>query len=524
MKLIFSALIILSFSIACLAQNDDLQYNPKLINWYLQEYQKGGIAGTNVEKAYQWLNEHHKKPSKKVIVAIMDSGVDIDNDELKDKIWTNKDEIPDNGIDDDKNGYIDDIHGWNYIGNSEGKNINYENFEYTRVYKQKDTSNPFYDEAAELYAEELAKQQTIKQNLAKFEDNYQTSKEVIKRYCGRDVNSFEEAKKIIPLNEGVDNAREFLMYLYRSGFKDEMYLQLKKNNKEYLEYFLNKDFNPRAIIGDDPEDIEDANYGNADVEGNRADHGTAVAGVIAANRQNNAGIKGIADNVELMILRTTPHGDERDKDVALAIRYAVYNGADIINMSFGKTISPQKSFVDDAVRYAEEKGVLIVHSAGNDGKNIDYTPSFPSDQYLNGREPRNWINVGASARIHNKTLAAKFSNYGNGHVDLFAPGVDIVCLDTANNYTQQDGTSLSGPVVTGIAALVLSYYPDLSAEQLADILKKSVTKIKHPQKVYKPNLTGKKNTKIRFDELCKSGGIVDAYHAILMAEQSTTTP
>jgi subtilisin family serine protease len=305
---------------------------------------------------------------------------------------------------------------------------------------------------------------------------------------------------------------------YEKGFTEEDLDEYIAHVNDYLEFHLNKDFTPRIIVGDNPYDLSDRGYGNPDVKGPDSRHGTGVASVIAANRGEGIGIDGIADLVEIMVIRSTPNGDERDKDVALAIMYAVDNGARIINMSFGKDFSPQKEFVDQAVKYAEEKGVLLVHAAGNDGANIDIVGNFPSATYSNNIKASNWIEVGANAKFADKELATSFSNYGGNNVDIFAPGHDIIAADTSNTYSTNSGTSLAAPVVTGVAALLMSAYPDLSPQEIKDILMVSSHQPKKPRKVYLPGDNEKKQ-KVKFKELSQSGGIINAYEAMVEAER-----
>lgn len=511
--LTISLLLAAHFLFAQVYSTGELDQN--YLNWYNRDKTHDDVHGTSVDKTYRELLLN-KQPKKTIIVAVIDSGIDIYHDDLKEKIWVNEDEIPNNSIDDDKNGYVDDIHGWNFIGNEKGENIRYENLEYTRIYKSS-SSYPDYEKAKELYEVEISKKRKEKENILKFEDAYYSAKNTIKELTGIEISSITDLNKISSGDDRVLRARDFLTSRYKQGFTEKGLLNLKTYNNEYLDYFLNIDFNPRTIVGDDPEDINDNQYGNPDVVGPRADHGTSVAGVIAAVRDNGIGINGIVSHVKIMCLRSTPRGDERDKDVALAIRYAVDNGASIINMSFGKQFSPQKIFVDEAVKYAEQKNVLLVHGSGNDGKNIDETPSYPSDSFIDGKEATNWITVGASGMEDDEKLAAIFSNYGEKHVDVFAPGVNVVSLDSSNTYNVHDGTSLAAPVVSGIAALILSYYPHLDTPALIQILLNSSYK-PDKQKVLIPDLFNSKRKKVKFTSLCKSGGIINAYNAMKIAE------
>jgi subtilisin family serine protease len=297
-------------------------------------------------------------------------------------------------------------------------------------------------------------------------------------------------------------------------------LRYKAHVRESLEKYLNVDFNPRALVGDNPADITDTNYGNPDVKGPRSNHGTSVAGVIAAGRGNGLGVDGIATDVRIMCLRSTPNGDERDKDVALAIRYAVENGADVVNMSFGKAYSPEKKFIDDAVRLAEQRNVLLVHGSGNESQDIDAAESYPSDRYLDQTEATNWINVGASGLTSDETLASFFSNYGQRHVDIFAPGENIISTDSSSTYSMNDGTSLSAPVVAGVAALLLSYHPELKPQDVIRILEESSIKM-DKLKVLQPGRGKEERKRVKFNTLSKSGGIVNAYEAMKLADKTS---
>ena len=513
MKLLTPALLLFSvLSHAQVSTVDSLE--KKYLNWHNLDEKTNSIFGVGTTRV--WTELLSDRPVKKtIIVAVIDGGVDIQHDDLKESIWVNEDEIPNNNIDDDHNGYVDDIHGWNFIGNSKGENIRQENLEYTRICRAGE-SHPDYERAKTLYFKELGERQKEKSNLESFERSYRNAKAIIKQQTGITVNSLKDLDPI-PTDASADviNAKRFLASRFERGFTETILKALIDENYEYLNFYLNLDFNPRPLIGDNPAAL-DGVYGNPDVEGPRADHGTAVAGVIAAKRNNGLGIDGIAE-VKIMCIRSTPDGDERDKDVANAIRYAVDNGAHIVNMSFGKQFSPQKKLVDDAVKYAEQKNVLLVHSAGNEGENIDTNESYPSDRDLNNVEATNWISVGANDMNGDESLAAPFSNYGEKHVDIFAPGVNIISLDSSNTYNMHDGTSFSAPVVSGVAALILSYHPHLKPAQLIDLLMQTSTKpVK--LKVLQPGREEKRG-KVKFNELSKSGGVVNAYEALKKADE-----
>jgi subtilisin family serine protease len=508
--------------------------NKKYLNWYNLSPVNDKEQGAAVYQAYNEILKT-KSPSKKIIVAVIDGGVDVKHPELQGKLWFNKLEIAGNGIDDDKNGYIDDIHGWNFIGNSKGENIQYENMEYVRIYK---TLNPKFGKIQSIdeinssdrasyelyiscktkYDEELKKYENRKRNLDDFEKKLTTNENILKEYLKKDSLVQADVEAIQSDSSDVTAAKQYLLDLYKKGYTSS-YLSVRRERVNvYLDYYLNLDFDPRKLIADNLEDINDNKYGNNDVTGPSSFHGTFVSGIIAANRNNGIGIDGIAENVEIMAVRVVPDGDERDKDVALGIRYAVDNGANIINMSFGKYFATNKKFVDDAIKYAEEHNVLMVHAAGNEAENLDKLVHYPTKILDNGSTAQNWLTVGASTDILNEDICAVFSNYGKESVDLFAPGVNIISLFPGNSYDMGGGTSYASPVVAGVAALVWSYYPELTATELKSIILKSG--LKHSrEKVNVPNMTSKEKTKERFSKLSVTGSIVNSYDALLAAQK-----
>jgi subtilisin family serine protease len=389
----------------------------KYLNWYNRSPSQDKIQGAATDQAYrELLND--KSPRKKVVVAVIDGGVDIYHPELEGKIWTNKKEIAGNGLDDDNNGYVDDIHGWNFIGNSKGEHLLYENMEYVRIFKKlnprfsgvKDENGLSADDK-QLYAvyvkskikyeEELRKYTRRAKDLESFERYVNHQEEVLKKYLRKQDLTAADVRAVKTKSEMVNEAKKVMLDLYDKGFTRKDLSDMQKRSNDFLTYYLNLDFNPRMLVNDDPENISDLNYGNNDVKGPRSFHGTFVAGVIAAIRGNGQGPDGVANHVEIMTLRVVPDGDERDKDVALAIRYAVDNGADIINMSFGKYFSITRGILDDAVRYAGNHNVLMIHSAGNEADNLDLTEHYPSAILADGSKVSNWISVGATSDIVN---------------------------------------------------------------------------------------------------------------------------
>lgn len=499
-------------------------------DWHLRSPYSSAYYGTEVERAYRELLAD-KSPKEKIIVAIIDSGTDIEHEDLSEKIWVNEDEIPANGKDDDNNGYVDDIHGWNFIGGKDSTHVDKDTYEVTRLYAelsaQFEDVNPesiedslqdeyeYFLDIQEAYEDRVQQNQQQLVQIHQFMQTLDIAKQILNV---NNIDSLEMSDLQVQQGDSSHHqqAKQFMAMLKSNG-ATQADLDEAEEYYDYLvgqqEYGLNPEFDPRHIVGDNYEDLSDRSYGNNDVTGPHNEHGTHVAGIVGAIRDNSLGIKGIADNISLMILRTVPDGDERDKDVGNAIRYAAENGARVVNMSFGKAFSPEKYYVDAAVRLADSLGVLLVSGSGNDGVNVDSTESFPNKYYLDGGSATNYLTVGASSWESDSTLAAIFSNYGKNNVDLFAPGVEVYSTTPDHTYEMQSGTSMASPVVAGIAALIMSYYPDLSTSKVKEILLSTVTPV--DKMVYKPG----SEEKIHFSELSSSGGIVNAYEALKLADE-----
>jgi subtilisin family serine protease len=521
--------IILFISIPSIAQESGPAHD-----WFVKDPEADHVQGVSADKVYETLLKD--QPSKTVTVAIIDSGIDINHEDLKDVIWTNEKEIPGNGIDDDKNGYVDDIHGWNFIGGKDGTNVDQDTYELTREYmrlkekyanvqngkvhkKQKEEYDN-YLKIEDKFKRLKEKNATTYGQFAALYLNFQKSVDTLKAVLKTDTLTMDKLMAYSPDDQVMMFAKGFVtnkMKIFAGASIDEALAQLKEGYNYFrviVEYGYNEDFDSRQIVGDNIKDEYEKGYGNNDVTGPDALHGTHVAGIVAGNRKNDIGIRGIADNVRIMSVRAVPNGDERDKDVANAIIYAVDNGASVINMSFGKSFSPQKEAVDKAVKYAEKKGVLLVHAAGNDGEDIDKENNFPTRVYLDGKEAKNWIEIGATSFGTGSDFVASFSNYGKKGVDVFAPGVDIYSTIPGNKYEIEQGTSMAAPMVTGIAAVLMSYFPNLSATEVKDIIKKSTRKFDGLE-VMKPGGKGK----VEMTELSNTGGLVNVYEAVKMAKE-----
>jgi subtilisin family serine protease len=479
--------------------------------WSHKDLIKDTIPGMSVEKAYAELLQNKK--GAKVVVAVIDSGIDIEHEDLRDVIWKNSDEIPNNGKDDDQNGYIDDIHGWNFIGDMTGAT-----FELTRILKKGDDGSKEYQKAKAERERKLASSSAQKKQVDYIVNAIPDAETTIKDHLKKDSFSADDLNAIQSDDPKVNEAKGLLLFLKSNNLDLEGAMDYQKYLADQVNYHYNLDFDDRAILGDDPDDLSDTDYGNANVIGpdkKEADHGTHVSGIIAAKRNNGVGIDGIANNVEIMAIRAVPNGDEYDKDVALAIRYAVDNGAQIINTSFGKGYSPQKEWVTEAIQYAAKKDVLIINAAGNDSKNIDLedNPIYPNDQLGGVSVSNSFLTVGALASEYGGEMVSSFSNYGKENVDVFAPGSDVWSCKPNNEYDFASGTSMAAPAVSGVAALARSYYPKLTAAEVKMILMNSGLPIK------KTVVVGEDGNAVPFSSISKSGSMVNAYNALVLASK-----
>ena len=466
------------------------------------------VPGMSVDKAYKEIIKGKK--GKKVIVGIVDSGVDINHEDLKAVIWTNPKEIAGNGIDDDKNGYIDDIHGWNFLGNAV-----HEQLEMTRIVK-KGSSTPDYEKAKEKLEEELKGIQGQKQQL----DFILNAEKTIKNHLKKDAFTLEEIKAIKSDDSGVKQAKAMFTQILSNTTKEKFDAEIEEF-KDYvygqLNYNLNVEYDGRSIVGDNPNDLNDTKYGNNNVVGpepKEAKHGTHVAGIVAQVRGNNKGGDGVTNNAEILVVRAVPDGDEYDKDIALGIRYAVDNGAKVINGSFGKYFSQNKEWVIDAIKYAESKDVLLVIAAGNESFDLDTQNKYPNDTYDNSPEfAKNVLIIGALSPEYGSKMVAGFSNYGKNNVDIFSPGDKIYATTPLNTYEYLQGTSMASPNVAGVATLIRSYYPSLTAVQVKQVIMESGMPLKNTV------ILGEDKHKANFAEASKSGKIVNGYNALLLAKK-----
>lgn len=512
----FLSLFVVLIGISSFAQSQDSE----ILNWY-----NGKGPGMETEAAYKLLKS---KKSSTVVVAVIDSGVDIEHEDLKGKIWINTDEIPGNKIDDDKNGYVDDYYGWNFLGNSKGENLNEACLEKTRILKVLAKKFDDVDPAnlSEKEKEEYALYEKVNDEVQSEMEMYSSYlgqidmvnmmidqvPSIVGNAIGKTNYTIKDLEKWKPADEQMQQLKDFAMAISTGELTKEVMAEQKETIERMVNFNLNVEYDDRALIGDDPSNINDRNYGNPDVEGPDALHGTHVSGIIAAVRGNGLGGDGVAENVLIMPVRAVPNGDEHDKDIALAIRYAVDNGAQVINMSFGKGYSPMAKDVHEAFKYADSKGVLLVHAAGNDSKDVDVEKSFPTSMYEFQTQPLDhFLTIGASTRFAKEKLAADFSNYGKTKVDVFAPGYEIFNTVPQSAYKKLQGTSMAAPMVAGVAAMLKSYFPSLSMKEIKEVILKSA-------KPYKGTKQIKPGTEdlVDFATLSVTGSVVNVKNAVTM--------
>jgi len=479
-------------------------------NWQGMDLKKDSLFGASTEIAYARLLQNKKW--KDVIIAVIDMGIDTNHEDLKNSLWTNPKEIAGNGIDDDHNGYVDDMHGWNFSECVDCK----QDVTLLATRDKKFFDSLSYSTIPEAYsASYLVNRRAIRENDA---ERAKVSKILLRLTFNAAVldEILKKIGKSVPLvsdfcsYQTKDTVERLICNLVTQALcrYDDFIAYRRKNVEEpigVLKYQVE-----HAMNTDDQTREEPTDAGNNDVTGptllldeSSSYHGSSVTGILAATRNNSFGIDGVADHVKIMSLRVVSFFQEmRDESLAKAIRYAVDNGARIINMSFGNSFSLCKKHVDEAVKYAMSKDVLIVKSAGNDGIDVDKQAQFPNRFFADSTGAAEaWITVAASTAKDDSSLVPPFSNYGKRSIDVFAPGVHLMSTFSGSTYGDATGTSVAAPVAAGIAALIMEYYPDLTAVQVKDIIMKSVVK----RDILK--------------DKCVSGGVVNAYNALLLAAQ-----
>lgn len=558
MKSIYTVLLIVLFFMSCKAVKESnaiavspLDSKNELQFWYHKDYQQDAVPGISLDKFYS--QNKNRPKGKSIVVAVIDTQIDLKHEDLQGQIWENPNEIPNNGIDDDHNGYIDDINGWSFIGTRSGGYVVWSNFEYVRLIRE---WNPFFKDKTEsqISTQDLQNYKEYQRAVKRLEKEniyyknwlkslkysvklFPKVKDTLKYFFPKEDYTYKQLDSMYKIHKINDkNFRQrredndldlgALIGFMKARFDfNDRTLEKVMDNETQVDSIVNKNlninFDERTFIGDNSKILEKG-YGNNNVCNNKAghrpfqDHSTKVSGIIAANRKNNKGIKGIALNVKIMPLNISASGDEHDKDIAMAIRYAVDNGAKVINMSFGKEFSLHKEWVFEAFQYAEDHNVLLVHIAGNDSFNVDENPYYPNDVAFDGSKEvcGNFINVGSISSKLDSTFVSRFSNYGKQNVDLFAPGDKIYSTSAGNVYKSDSGTSLAAPMVSGTAALIWSYYPKLTVVEVKQIILDSG--MAYDIEVIVP---GSGNKKVPFSELSKSGKVLNVFNAMQLAEK-----
>ncbi|SEB21706.1 Subtilase family protein [Pedobacter hartonius] len=505
-------LILLTGRTVCAQQVKMMMPKP---NWYNLDLKTDSMFGISMDRAYQELLKG-KKPEK-VIVAVIDGGMDAAHEDLKRVVWTNPKEIPGNGKDDDKNGYIDDVHGWNFMGSGkddfefDNDYIVLELRKYTARFGEKDSSAIAKDDLPE-YRKYISQRKELTQKLEKLNKDIENSTrffkdlEAVLKKIGKENPTLDDFNKLVPANDAEAKIKQFMIPVLGKNPDFRTYVNQAKttleDNRNKVQYNLNLQYDPRAKYANEYPPVKEGFYGNPNVYGTVAPaHGTHVAGIVGADRNNNTGISGVADAVQIMPIRAIPDGYGLDIDQANSIRYAADNGAKVINMSFGLNTLLDRKAVEEAVKYALSKDILFIQAAGNGHENLDNTKRYPSREKKEDQDFVDaFIKVGASGFADNEQLAVPFSNYGKQTVDVFAPGLGINSTIPGNGYEAHSGTSMAAPIVAGLAAVIREYYPKLTAKQVKEIIVKSVVK------------------RDALRDLCISGGVVNAFNAIQMAE------
>ena len=486
--------------------------------WYLQGKKEVKAYGAESDRVISELIAG-KEPKKRVVVAVIDSGVDHEHEDLKANLWTNEDEVPDNGKDDDGNGYIDDVHGWNFLVDDENNSFVKANLEATRILRVSRSlessgedypswlTNDVLKRAAEIYNEQGEELQSYYQIVGV----YRVLDSAVTQALGDTAYTYEDVAGIESDDPLLVDAKRIFKAFTKLGITKRDLQEMDRIVNNYQNYWLNFDYQPRSV-----KYYETASYGNNEVGGEHTGHGTHVSGIIAASASNDLGGRGVAGNVaDIMILKAVPDGDEYDMDVAKAIRYAADNGADIINMSFGKGLSPYKEEVYAALEYAAGKGLLIVHAAGNDAKDSDEVDNFPNDMSLSEEAQAYYLTVGAIGPRKNKRMLADFSNYGDTSVDVFAPGEDIYSTLPKSKYGYQSGTSMAAPVLSGVAALILAYHPEMTGKDLKEVVLLGGTDLSSKKVI----LPGTWKEKVEFRKLSSTGKVTNAYNSFKLADE-----
>ena len=540
-------------------QNDQGEKKQSDLDWYNCSFDKDNVYGAEVNKAYDFLKG--KKMKKRPVVALIGSGIDVEHEDLKQAIWFNPKEKAD-GKDNDKNGLVDDINGWNFLGGKDGQVMEstmregdreflrlkdkyadymFDGKDYYKIINEKMTKVPAPENVDEFnyYRFNVMPEspiagsyggwvlvQAVKEYAAKF-DKMMRERFPNKELTQEDFNICYDPKA--PRDSLAEVAFMVCAYgfsIYQTDKWDAVYAgiksgaQIQQSQAEYEAKVKQFGSDGRAtIIGDNYLDINDNKYGNNVLLTTDASIGTMEAGIIAGKRDNGLGGNGIMDQAEIMTLRVSANGEPYLKDIALAIRYAVDHGADVILLPVQNSLYPedQKKWISEALEYAESKGVLAITPAWEASQDLSKDIYFPNRWMTGKKELTNLMVVSSSDKEGNPSMT---SNYGAKEVDLYAPGIDIYSTYTGDTYQTGTGIGLAAATTVGVAALLKAYYPQLTGTQIRNILLESVTSRKDVEVEKGIRVNGQASQDLfLFGDLCLSGGILNAYQAVVAADK-----
>lgn len=530
------------------------------LDWYNCSFEQDGVYGCEVNKAYEFLKG--KKLKKRPLVALIGTGMDVEHEDLKESIWLNKKEKAD-GKDNDKNGWIDDRNGWNFLGGKDGqvmeslmqegdreflrlkdKYADYftGNGEFFKVIDGKKTKVPAPENLSEYsyYKNEVVPESRLAATYGGWKIGYivqeyaeMFKKELDKKYPEHEKHTFQEFQTCYDPKAPQDSLRDVAFTLIAMGFQvyktedldvvyDRFVKTIVSHGKETYEKTLAQMGNDgrEDIVGDNYLDINDSKYGNNVLLTSEAATGTMQAGIVGGKRGNGLGGDGIVDQAEIMCLRVSAgKGEPYLKDMALAIRYAVDHGADVIVLPQQNTLYPenQKAWMSEALRYAEDKGVLVIVPVWELSRDLAKQTFFPNRWMDGSKELTNLMVIASSDKNGNPSMN---SNYGAKELDLFAPGINVYSAYMGDTYKMGTGVGLAAASVAGVAALIKGYYPNLTGTQIRNLLIENVTSRKGAEVEKGIIVDGKQAQDLfLFEDLCLSGGILNAYQAIMAADK-----
>lgn len=557
--LLLMASACISVADAQLIKQNEEQKKQADLDWYNCSFDKDGVYGAEVNKAYDFLKG--KKIKKRPVVALIGSGMDIEHEDLKQAIWVNPKEKAD-GKDNDKNGLVDDINGWNFLGGKDGQVMEatmregdreflrlkdkyadyiFDGKNYNKVIDGKLTkvADPENIEEYNYYRNQVLPESPMAGTYSGWQLTY-----ILKAYADKFDQMMKErfpGKELTEADFSIcydpkaprDSLSEVSFMMCAMGFGvyktdkwETVYAgiksgaQIEQAKAEYERKVGQFGADGRKdIIGDNYLDINYNKYGNNVLLTADAAIGTMEAGIIVAKRENGLGGNGIMDQAEIMTLRVAANGEPYLKDIALAIRYAVDHQADIIMLPVQNTLYPedQKKWISEALEYAESKGVFCITPAWEGAQDLAVETYYPNRWMTGKKELTNLMVVCSSDKNGNPSMN---SNYGAKEVDLYAPGMEIYSTYTGDTYQSGTGLGLAAATTVGVAALIKAYYPHLTGTQIRNILLETVTSRKDAE-VEKGIIVDGKPTQdlFLFGDLCLSGGIINAYQAVVAADK-----